>query len=143
MKRLIIMVVCMVAMLAGCASLPQVVRERLDSIQCNRVICDSDTCELYWERAQIWVINHCRKKVQTVTNVLIQTYGASMNEFPCRTYLITKEPIGLGQYEIKIGIGCNNMFGCNPPTAEELRKAFKHYILTGEDVLKGLNTIFY
>lgn len=70
-----------------------------------------------WERAQVWVAQNSRLKIQTATNVLIETYGAGSYD-PTLAMRVLKEPMGGGAYRIVFSGGCNNMFGCSPTVAE-------------------------
>jgi hypothetical protein len=94
------------------------------------VECDSG-CKTEWERSQIWLAKHSAMKIQTATDVLLQTY-TSTGTGTDADYTIIKEPIGAGRYRISVRTHCANMFGC-VPKEEDSRAALLRYIRTGED----------
>jgi hypothetical protein len=98
------------------------------------VECDATTCKERWERAQIWVAKHSMFKIQTATDVLIQTFG-TQNDVRY-TFSVTKEPLGGGKYRIVAEVVCGswNIHMCRPPEMPELRTAIHYFIATGEDV---------
>ena len=98
------------ALMAGCAQSPE--RQALMSEAQRTVpVCDGERdCTAKWEAAQLWVVRNAGFKIQTVTNVLIQTFNAS-NHSIYLAATITKEPQGGGRYRILSSFGCANMFG--------------------------------
>lgn len=113
MKHLI--VILLTSSLFGCASTPSPEQEMKKSEYLNTIpICDIKLdCTAKWEAAQLWVAKNAGYKIQTATNVVIETFNPTRDD----TYLaakITKEPIGSGKYKIVATLWCNNMFGCNP-----------------------------
>ena len=80
--------------------------------------CDSkEACDAMWEAAQLWIAKNSRLKIQTATNVLIETYGGGQNS-AVLAMRATKEPAGGGKSRIVFDGGCNNMFGCVPNVFE-------------------------
>ena len=75
-------------------------------------------CIAKWEAAQLWVVHNAGYKIQTATNVLIETYNPGQNDTDLAAR-VTKEPLGGGKYRLIIKAWCNNMFGCShdPMTA--------------------------
>lgn len=72
-----------------------------------------EDCQAKWEAAQLWVIHNAGYKIQTVTDVLIQTF--SPGPYDARNAArVTKEPLGGGKYRIVVYLWCNNVFGCIP-----------------------------
>jgi hypothetical protein len=69
-------------------------------------------CAAKWDAAQLWVVKHSSYKLQTVTNVLMETYGTgqaytSDTAEVGRVFAqVTKEPTGEGSYRIVANIGC-------------------------------------
>jgi hypothetical protein len=99
------------------------------------VECDSG-CTIPWQRAQVWVANHAPMKIQTATDVLLETYNVTSYEAKY-TMTVTKTPLDTpGRYSISIGLSCANMFGCSPKESD-VRLAFLYYVATGKDVLIG------
>jgi hypothetical protein len=96
------------------------------------VTCDTN-CTTAWERTQLWMVKHSRWKVQTATDVLVQTYNPPDND-PSYGFTATKEPIGGGRYTIALQLHCANFIRCDPARSDVLA-AFNHYVATGEDVL--------
>lgn len=94
-------------------------------------ICDGEVdCNAQWEAAQAWVAKNCGMKIQTVTNVLIQTYSTPAPGIGHSTDLsatIIKEPLGDGKYKINASIGCSNPLGCYPD-AFEATQNFNDYV---------------
>lgn len=103
--------------LTACASNPQH-QAQLAEFEASRPTCDGqEQCDAMWERAQVWVAQNSRLKIQTATNVLIETYGGRQHDTTL-SMRVLKEPMGGGKYRIVFSGGCNNMFGCSPTTAE-------------------------
>lgn len=87
--------------------------------------CDNEAdCAAKWEAAQAWVATNCGMKIQTVTNVLIQTYGSDSTKLAAT---VIKEPKGDGKYNIKASIYCGNIFGCIPNQWDALQ-GFQDYV---------------
>lgn len=102
-------------LLSSCASTPSPQQEIKKTEFISTIpVCDVKIdCEAKWEAAQLWVANNAGYKIQTATNVVIETFNPTRDD----TYLaakITKEPLGGGKYKIVATLWCNNMFGCNP-----------------------------
>lgn len=104
-----------------------------------QVICDSTNASLYWQRAQLWLAKHSRWKIQTATDVMIQTYNPGNYE-PSYGFTAMKEPIAGGQMRITIEMVCGNALGCDPK-AEDVRRAFLYYVQTGTDLLEGVGRL--
>jgi hypothetical protein len=98
------------------------------------VTCDTN-CKAVWERAQYWVATHAGMKIQTVTDVLIQTYNPG--EDPSYGFIVTKQPLD-GSYRIVIQSMCQSLFGCGTKSAD-VESAFYYYVATGKDVLEGVS----
>lgn len=97
------------------------------------LICESQDCAEQWQRAQVWVVKHSHWKIQTATDVLIQTYNPT-GSMPTYGFSIMKEPLGNGRYRITMSLSCGNIFGCSPPTANQVKKAFYYYLASGNDL---------
>jgi hypothetical protein len=100
---------------SGCASAPS------PEIQAKRVqfestipICEGEAdCKAKWEAAQLWVVHHAGFKIQTATDVLIETYNPGPSDATVAVR-VTKEPLGGGKYKMLVFVWCNNIFGCVP-----------------------------
>jgi len=114
MNRLsqLITVVSLVSV-AGCMTTAER-QEKQDELARTAPVCSGEAdCNAKWEAAQLWIVHHAAYKIQTVTNVLIETYNPGPNE-PAIAVRVTKEPQGGGKYKLLVNIWCNNMFGCTP-----------------------------
>ncbi|MFL5560740.1 MAG: hypothetical protein ACJ79K_04610 [Gemmatimonadaceae bacterium] len=96
--------------------------------------CNSG-CTAEWERAQLWIVNHSRLKIQLATDVTIQTYNPPDNSTDF-AFSATKEPIGGDSYRITLGMGCVNLISCGS-RPEDIKAAFNYYVSTGTDILAG------
>lgn len=70
-------------------------------------------CKAKWEAAQLWVVHNAGFKIQTATDVLIETYNPTGGS-PSLAARVTKEPLGGGKYQIVVFVWCDNVFGCVP-----------------------------
>lgn len=109
-----ICLVLSIVFIAGCASQKRAAQENRDKFNQTIPICvDERDCTAKWEAAQLWIVHNAGYKLQTVTNVLLETYNATGS----RTNLavrVTKEPLGEGKYKILVRTWCDNIFGCQP-----------------------------
>lgn len=113
MKRLL--TVFAAVLIAGCAtgSSPQVNAKR-QQFEATIPTCSGEAdCSAKWDAAQLWVVKNSGYKIQTATNVLIETYGSvgSSTDLAVR---VTKEPLGGGAYKFVVYVYCGNIFGCFP-----------------------------
>lgn len=100
--------------LTGCATTNAAHQARVAQFQSTIPTCTGEEdCRAKWEAAQVWVAQHSDLKIQTATNVLIETYGGGQYD-PTLSMRVLKEPQGGGSYRIVFSGGCNNMFGCVP-----------------------------
>lgn len=104
--------------LSGCATTGQNAANLKQEFQAGIPECQGkEQCDAAWESAQVWIAQNSRLKIQTATNVLIETYGSGQYD-PTLSMRVLKEPIGSGNYRIVFSGGCNNMFGCQPNAFE-------------------------
>ena len=96
--------------------------------------CESETCDARWERAERWIAKHAKTRVQLVTSAVIRTQHPTQSD----DYLfwVRREPADSGRARITLELLCGDQRGCSP-AAGEVRGAFVHYVLTGEDLLAG------
>lgn len=102
-------------LVGGCATTPDPQRLAMQE-QINQTIptCSGvEECNAKWEAAQLWVVHNSAYKIQTATNVLIETYNPSQHS-PSLAARVTKEPQGAGKYRLLVALWCDNMFGCVP-----------------------------
>jgi uncharacterized protein YceK len=122
--------------ISGCAS---VVSERLATTLTKAgpdvpVDCSAE-CAERWQRAQLWLVNHSKWKIQVGTDVVLQTFNPVGHD-PSYGFTVTKEPRAGGGYRISMSLVCGNMLGCDP-LPSDVRRAFYHYVTTGDDLLRG------
>lgn len=79
-------------------------------------VCSTEPeCDAKWETAQLWVARNAGYKIQTATNVLIETYN-SVGSSAAIQVRVLKEPAGGGAYRLLVYVSCANLFGCVPDT---------------------------
>lgn len=115
--RLITVITALV--LAGCATGPQLTPEQRSAMLQPVVCADKVQCDLYWQRAQLWVAQHSHWRIQLANDVLIQTYGPG-NSSPDTAYTITRINAANGSGQIKMRAACDNIFGCIPAPVEAI-----------------------
>jgi len=73
-------------------------------------------CDAKWEAAQLWIVKNAGFKMQTVTNVVLQTYGPSgdVSDSTRIAVTATREPAGPQRSRIFVTVRCGNPFGCTP-----------------------------
>lgn len=123
--------------LAACAAPPL---QLGPAASAGPVVCDTN-CKVAWERAQLWIVKHSKMKVQTATDVLVQTYNpeSMKSEYG---FTATREPVSNGQYRITLAAYCADpLIGCNP-RPEDVVAAFNYYVATGKDVLAEMSARF-
>lgn len=114
-----------IASLAGCATHgPD--PHTLSLLQQPLLCSDKAQCDLYWQRAQIWIANNSTYKIQTATDSVITTYGP-MGTRVDLAFQATKIPNVDGSAQIKLAAGCNNIFGCQPDKYQSILR-FREYI---------------
>lgn len=91
------------------------------------VICGNKVdCDAKWSRAISWVVKNSQWKIETQTNLLIQTYSSTRGS-PSPAFTITRLARPDGTYEITFAGGCANIFGCVPTVAES-RTSFTSFV---------------
>lgn len=120
--------VVIMAALSGCAMMkpPQASSDDIAKAA-EQLICEGqDQCSMYWKRAQLWVVQTSRMKLQIATDTILETYNPPSGSFT-RGYRISKEPFGGNKERIRITTWCGNMFGCLDAN-ETQAAAFKTYV---------------
>src|SRR5688500_13622770 len=121
MHRILILVV----LLAGCATQP--VAPSIEAEAKEPLLCrDKAQCDLYWQRAQVWIATNSKYRIQSVTDTVLTTHGPIEHDTQF-AYHLEREPSETGGGKITIRMICGNMFGCGQrqyPTAI----AFKKYV---------------
>jgi len=115
--------------LTACASTggddPRQVAQAMEPLGC----VDRTQCELYWQRAKVWLSSNSYYRVQLSSDSVIETYGP----YPGRmelAYRILKIPDGAGGARITVTAECGNVFRCNPTVIDAI-VAFKRFTSAG------------
>lgn len=119
-----------VLLIASCAAQSPLNEEQKDALQ--PVKCkDKNNCDLFWQRAQIWISQNSRWRIQTANDTIIQTYGPGNNDV-ILAYTVTKIPDSTGSgATITYKANCDNIFGCEVRPIDALVR-LKKYIKTGQ-----------
>ena len=99
--------------LSGCIPpVPPVTSDEIAEMDKKVPVCKGDAdCKAKWEAAQLWVVHHAGRKIQTVTDVLIETYGPGRDgNSSAIAARVTKEPIGDGSYRVTVTLECANPY---------------------------------
>jgi hypothetical protein len=101
--------------LASCATTPSadIQMKRAELERTTPICSDEKDCAAKWDAAQLWIVHNSGFKLQTTTNVLLQTYNATGGS-PSIAVQVTKEPLGGGKYKLVVQVSCDNIFGCVP-----------------------------
>lgn len=105
---------------SGCATAPEMSPAELAELR-QPVRCQSKSeCDLFWQRAQAWVVRNSGYRIQIANDVLIQTFGpfGSKTEL---AFVLVKEPASTGGSTISITASCDNIFGCFPDSRSAVR----------------------
>jgi hypothetical protein len=118
--------------LAGCASGPTPAQEAAFNRDAARdVVCEGqEDCEVKWGRAIQFTLDNSYYRIQQQTDALIQTAGPLPN-YPNLVMVISKIPLGGGQYRFDLRGGCDNMFGC-VPTLIQAKAYFVRTVMDGK-----------
>src|SRR5262245_23808575 len=116
-------------LLLGCASTggddPRLNADAMRELGC----IDKAQCELFWERAQVWVSGNSYYRVQLANDSVIETQGPLAGRMEL-AYRVIKIPDGKGGARIMITAECGNAFRCTP-TVTDAMVAFKRYTRSG------------
>ena len=100
----------------ACALDSQAMQQKKAEFQRTIPTCEATIdCNAKWEAAQLWIIHHAGFKLQTVTDVILETYNPGPYD-ALDAVRVTKEPIGGGRYALVVYVWCNNIFSCVPNT---------------------------
>lgn len=113
-------------LLSGCAQ-QQAISPGLQQEALAPLLCSSKPqCDLYWQRAQAWLVVNGAFRIQLANDTVIQTYGPLPNG-GALAYRVTKLPTTLESARIVINGNCDNMLGCNP-NLMEAAVSFKRFV---------------
>ena len=117
------------AFLAACATTgnddPQRVAQAMEPLGC----VDRTQCELYWQRAKVWISSNSYYRVQLSSDSVIETYGPIAGRMEL-AYRILKVPDGAGGARIMATAECGNAFRCSPAVSDAIT-AFKRFTSAG------------
>lgn len=101
------------ALLAGCATPDPALQD--EARRTTPTCSAAPDCEAMWNAAQLWIVKNAGWKLQTVTPVVLQTYGPSTvtHDSTRLAVTVTREPDG-AQFRIVARMSCGNPFGCTP-----------------------------
>jgi hypothetical protein len=106
--------------------------------------CDAADCVLKWQRVQFWIVSHALVKIQTQTDIMVETYSPTpvtvlsrdnMPYGPWATYgfRAVREPLADGRFRITLGTTCGGYAECRPKP-KDVRAAFLYYVHAGVDL---------
>jgi hypothetical protein len=122
-------VILLTLFLGACAS-PQggMSQFELDVAKQPLTCKDKAQCDVYWQRAQTYIVKNSRWKIQLSNDTLIQTYGPG--DDPYLAYTVNKVLKSDGSAEIEVSTRCGNMFGCEIAPWQGV-KNLKEYVKSG------------
>lgn len=90
--------------LAGCATTdPKLAEEAARPVPC----ATKQECDVYWQRAQIWITKNSPYRIQVVTDTVLSTYGPSGLSSPGPGYSLARVPNGTdGAATIEVSLQC-------------------------------------
>ena len=126
---------------SGCLSSPSPYTKQVvkltkgyqETPSCN----NKEECTLMWGRANIWLNNHSKWKIQVSNDYIVNTYNVHKYD-PSYSFTISKEPINNNSYEIKIKPICGNHYGCDLKSSEVIG-LFNKYLLTVKDEISNMD----
>jgi hypothetical protein len=121
----------MALLLSACAATPP--DPNIKAAANAPVYCpDKPACDAAWAKAEVWVAQNSRFRIQRVSSVVLSTYGPSTagGATTNLAFQVTRESIGGDRQQIKVWAGCGNPFGCIP-TVDEATAALKRHISPG------------
>jgi hypothetical protein len=127
MKKSLLLLLCAAA--AGCSTQGQVDPDVMQ-IATTPLTCTSKAeCDTWWQRAQTWVTDHSKYKIESATSTLIQTAGPDGGK-RALAYEITRTANPDGTATIGFAAHCDGSMGCKP-NPWEAGADFKTFVRTG------------
>lgn len=110
-----------IALVLGACSMPyKVDPAKIALAQSIQPTCRSEQeCKLMWATAKIWVQENAAYKIKLITDDHMETYSPTGGSSLIGA-MISKVPNKDGSYRLRANIWCDNMFGCNPDSADAL-----------------------
>src|SRR4051812_22411115 len=129
MKQRLLSVLCVTAAAVAataCSTQGQVDPDVMQ-IATTPLTCSSKAeCDLWWQRAQTWVANNSKYKIEAATSTLIQTAGPDGGK-RALAYQITRTQNPDGTATIGFAAHCDGSLGCKP-NPWEAGADFKQYV---------------
>src|SRR3954468_20101955 len=129
MKQRLLSVLCVTAAAVAataCSTQGQVDPDVMQ-IATTPLTCSSKAeCDLWWQRAQTWVANNSKYKIEAATSTLIQTAGPDGGK-RALAYQITRTANPDGTATIGFAAHCDGSLGCKP-NPWEAGADFKQYV---------------
>ena len=119
---------CFLFALAACASTGHDDSRQVAQIEPLGCV-DRTQCDLYWQRAKVWISSNSYYRVQLSSDSVIETYGPYAGRMEL-AYRILKIPDGAGGARITVTAECGNVFRCNPTVMDAIA-AFKRFAAGG------------
>ena len=109
------LVLIVVALAGGCAQRQVYVERPTEADRAEALkplTCQGPgQCAEYWKRAQVWIAQNSRMKIQLATDAVIETFDPP-NYPAVRGYRITRTPMADGIERISIASACNSEWTC-------------------------------
>ncbi|HEV3106078.1 MAG TPA: hypothetical protein VGZ01_10340 [Trinickia sp.] len=114
---------------AGCAATNQVSPETMQQAT-TPLICSTDECALWWQRARDWVTHHANYALRSATDSLIETAGPAGGSGKL-AYEITKTSNDDGTFTIGFAAHCDSAIGGCRPDPWRAAADFKQFVRNG------------
>lgn len=125
-RQLVVVVACLV--LAACNTMTPEQKSALAAQASRPVVCSSDQdCRVKWSRAVQWVMQNSAYKLQTQSDLVIQTMGPLPDDTR-PAFTISRSANANGSGVINFSGGCDNIFGCIPSMLEE-QASFVQFVM--------------
>ena len=90
---------------------------------------DRVQCDLYWQRARVWISSNSYYRVQLSSDSVIETYGPIAGRMEL-AFRVLKIPDGAGGARITVTATCGNVFRCSPTVTDAI-VTFKQFTQMG------------
>ena len=124
--------VAVALVLVGCATTPD--NPTLSPEAVEPLVCKGkDQCDLYWQRAQVWVATNSTYRIQIANDTLIETYGPFGSKVDL-AYRITKVPSTKDEARITILANCDKFIRCYPTRTDAI-VSFKRFVRQADSIV--------
>ena len=117
--------------LAGCSGMQRAPVNGIDQVLADQpLICEgASQCSDMWRRAQFYVAQNAGYKIQTATDVVIQTYNPP-DYSTTWAYKLTREPLGGGRERIWVAASCGQFGICRDDKVTMIARAKGYLVQT-------------